>query len=96
MKRPIAVFRSLMRPARCDQIHVEVTAFSRSGRECILIGHEGHPEVEGTMGQYDTSNGGVMYLVEDEDRPLPGGSGSRQSRVCDADHAVRRRYGEGD
>ena len=49
-------------------VHVEVTAFSRSGRECILIGHEGHPEVEGTMGQYDTSNGGVMYLVEDEEQ----------------------------
>ena len=50
------------------KVHVEVTAFSRSGRECILIGHEGHPEVEGTMGQYDTSNGGVMYLVEDEEQ----------------------------
>jgi Penicillin tolerance protein len=31
-----------------------------------LIGHEGHPEVEGTMGQYDTKNGGSIYLVEDE------------------------------
>ena len=50
------------------KVPVEVTAFSRSGRECILIGHEGHPEVEGTMGQYDTSNGGVMYLVEDEEQ----------------------------
>ena len=50
------------------KVHVEVTAFSRSGRDCILIGHEGHPEVEGTMGQYDRSNGGVMYLVEDEEQ----------------------------
>jgi 4-hydroxy-3-methylbut-2-enyl diphosphate reductase len=50
------------------KVHVEVTAFSRSGRECILIGHQGHPEVEGTMGQYDSSNGGVMYLVEDEEQ----------------------------
>ena len=33
------------------KVHVEVSAFSASGRECILIGHEGHPEVEGTMGQ---------------------------------------------
>jgi 4-hydroxy-3-methylbut-2-enyl diphosphate reductase len=33
-----------------------------------LIGHEGHPEVEGTMGQYDTSRGGKMYLVEDEEQ----------------------------
>ena len=50
------------------KVHVEVTAFSRAGRECILIGHEGHPEVEGTMGQYDRSNGGEMYLIEDEDQ----------------------------
>jgi 4-hydroxy-3-methylbut-2-enyl diphosphate reductase len=50
------------------KVHVEVTAFSRAGRECILIGHEGHPEVEGTRGQYDTSKGGKMYLVEDEEQ----------------------------
>ena len=50
------------------KVHVEVTAFSRAGRECILIGHEGHPEVEGTMGQYDRSNGGEMYLIEDENQ----------------------------
>ena len=48
------------------KVHVEVTAFSRSGRECILIGHASHPEVEGTMGRYDTSHGGAIYLVEDE------------------------------
>lgn len=48
------------------KVHIEVTRYSREGRECILIGHEGHPEVEGTMGQYNTSNGGVIYLVEDE------------------------------
>ena len=50
------------------KVHVEVTAFSRSGKECILIGHEGHPEVEGTMGQYNRANGGDMYLVEDEEQ----------------------------
>ena len=50
------------------KVHVEVTAFSRSGKECILIGHEGHPEVEGTMGQYNRANGGEMYLVEDEEQ----------------------------
>ncbi|MCP8900325.1 4-hydroxy-3-methylbut-2-enyl diphosphate reductase [Gilvimarinus xylanilyticus] len=49
------------------KVHMEVTRYSREGRECILIGHEGHPEVEGTMGQYDDSNGGCIYLVEDED-----------------------------
>jgi len=48
------------------KVHVEVTAFSREGLECILIGHSGHPEVEGTMGQYDRSFGGAIYLVEDE------------------------------
>ncbi|WP_300655853.1 4-hydroxy-3-methylbut-2-enyl diphosphate reductase, partial [Pseudomonas sp.] len=46
--------------------HMEVVRYSREGRECILIGHAGHPEVEGTMGQYDASNGGAIYLVEDE------------------------------
>jgi 4-hydroxy-3-methylbut-2-enyl diphosphate reductase len=49
------------------KVHMEVVRYSREGRECILIGHEGHPEVEGTMGQYDTSNGGAIYLVEDEE-----------------------------
>ena len=48
------------------KVHIEVTRYSRDGRECILIGHEGHPEVEGTMGQYDQSAGGEIYLVEDE------------------------------
>lgn len=48
------------------KVHIEVTRYSREGRECILIGHAGHPEVEGTMGQYNTSNGGAIYLVEDE------------------------------
>lgn len=48
------------------KVHIEVTRYSREGRECILIGHEGHPEVEGTMGQYNRNNGGEIYLVEDE------------------------------
>jgi 4-hydroxy-3-methylbut-2-enyl diphosphate reductase len=48
------------------KVHMEVVRYSREGRECILIGHQGHPEVEGTMGQYDASNGGAIYLVEDE------------------------------
>jgi len=47
------------------KVHMEVTKFSRAGQECILIGHAGHPEVEGTMGQYDNSEGGDMYLVQD-------------------------------
>lgn len=46
------------------KVHMEVTSYSRTGRETILIGHQGHPEVEGTMGQYDQRHGGRMYLVE--------------------------------
>jgi 4-hydroxy-3-methylbut-2-enyl diphosphate reductase len=48
------------------KVHIEVTKYAREGVEAILIGHEGHPEVEGTMGQYDLKNGGAIYLVEDE------------------------------
>lgn len=46
------------------KVHLEVKRYSRKGQECILIGHAGHPEVEGTMGQFDSSQGGRMYLVE--------------------------------
>lgn len=46
------------------KVHLEVTRFSQDGKECILIGHQFHPEVEGTMGQYDKSAGGEIYLVE--------------------------------
>jgi len=46
------------------KVHLEVTRFSKNGTECILIGHAGHPEVEGTMGQYEHQNGGDIYLVE--------------------------------
>ena len=46
------------------KVHMEVTKFSQAGGECVLIGHENHPEVEGTMGQYNTDEGGKIYLVE--------------------------------
>lgn len=45
------------------KVHMEVARASRRGTEAILIGHAGHPEVEGTMGQYNNPEGG-MYLVE--------------------------------
>ena len=45
------------------KVHMEVTRASRKGHECVLIGHAGHPEVEGTMGQYANPKGGI-YLVE--------------------------------
>ncbi len=49
------------------KVHLEVTKYSGDGMECILIGHAGHPEVEGTMGQYMGGElGGTIYLVENE------------------------------
>jgi 4-hydroxy-3-methylbut-2-enyl diphosphate reductase len=45
------------------KVHMEVTRASRRHHECVLIGHAGHPEVEGTMGQYSSAEGGI-YLVE--------------------------------
>jgi 4-hydroxy-3-methylbut-2-enyl diphosphate reductase len=47
------------------KVHMEVTRYAREGRDVILIGHEGHPEVEGTMGQFDDTQGGRISLVED-------------------------------
>ena len=46
------------------KVHMEVARHGNAGREVVLIGHAGHPEVEGTMGQYDEAQGGRMYLVE--------------------------------
>lgn len=46
------------------KVHLEVTRFSKIGTECVLIGHAGHPEVEGTMGQYEYQHGGSIYLIE--------------------------------
>lgn len=46
------------------KVHLEVGKYSREGREVILIGHAGHPEVEGTLGQFDARHGGRMLLVE--------------------------------
>jgi len=45
------------------KVHLEVVRHLKANRECVLIGHAGHPEVEGTMGQYE-GQGGKMYLVE--------------------------------
>jgi 4-hydroxy-3-methylbut-2-enyl diphosphate reductase len=50
------------------KVHMEVGHYQKEGRECILIGHAGHPEVEGTLGQYRRADGeGGMYLVESVD-----------------------------
>ncbi len=48
------------------KVHIEVARHCRAGRDVVLIGHEGHPEVEGTMGQWQAEAGqGRIYLVED-------------------------------
>ncbi len=46
------------------KVHLQVMRHGLDGVECVLIGHAGHPEVEGTLGQYDNSYGGAIYLVE--------------------------------
>jgi 4-hydroxy-3-methylbut-2-enyl diphosphate reductase len=46
------------------KVHMEVMRYGREGRDVVLIGHAGHPEVEGTMGQFDESGGGRIRLVE--------------------------------
>jgi len=46
------------------KVHMEVNRYAREGREVLLIGHAGHPEVEGTMGRFDTRHGGRIQLIE--------------------------------
>ncbi len=61
-RRGLAVF-----DATCPlvtKVHMEVIAYARAGRDVVLIGHAGHPEVEGTMGRFDASRGGRIHLVE--------------------------------
>ena len=73
---------------------MEITRYAREAREVFLIGHAGHPEVEGTIGQFDASLGGSIYLVQTvEDVAAlkvrnPAARGLRHP-----DDAVGRRYG---
>ena len=46
------------------KVHMEVRHYAREGRDVVLIGHDGHPEVEGTLGRFDASCGGRIRLVE--------------------------------
>ena len=46
------------------KVHMEVHRYAREARDVILVGHAGHPEVEGTMGRFDESFGGTIHLVE--------------------------------
>ena len=62
-KRNLRVFDAIC--PLVTKVHMEVSRYQEDGRECILIGHAGHPEVEGTLGQYNRNDGvGGMYLVE--------------------------------
>jgi 4-hydroxy-3-methylbut-2-enyl diphosphate reductase len=61
-RRRLAVF-----DATCPlvtKVHIEVARHGKAGRDVVLIGHAGHPEVEGTMGQWSAGNAGRIYLVE--------------------------------
>ena len=49
------------------KVHIEVAKFARDNMDAILIGHQGHPEVEGTMGRFSAPSGGEIYLVENEE-----------------------------
>ncbi|HET7922701.1 MAG TPA: 4-hydroxy-3-methylbut-2-enyl diphosphate reductase, partial [Gammaproteobacteria bacterium] len=46
------------------KVHMEVARYARDALDVALIGHAGHPEVEGTMGQFDTAHGGAIHLVQ--------------------------------
>ncbi len=68
VRREAAVRKLQIFDATCPlvtKVHVEVAKMDREGKEVIMIGHQGHPEVEGTMGQIEKSEG-TMYLVETE------------------------------
>ena len=47
------------------KVHIEVNKFTKTGVDAVLIGHAGHPEVEGTMGRFDPQYGGRIHLIED-------------------------------
>lgn len=48
-----------------SKVHKEVVRFAQSGKDIIMVGHENHPEVEGTLGRFPSASSGEMYLVED-------------------------------
>ena len=48
------------------KVHIEVAKFAQDGMDAVLIGHAGHPEVEGTMGRFNHRHGGQIHLVENE------------------------------
>ncbi len=70
------------------KVHSEAKRFAHEGYQILLVGHEGHEEVEGTMGEAPE----VMTLVEDAaGRDVDRGPGRREAGLAVADHALRRR-----
>ena len=65
-KRKLRIFDSTC--PLVSKVHIEVTKISANGDDCILIGHKNHPEVAGTMGRFDLSKGGTIYLVENQEQ----------------------------
>src|SRR5690606_12241959 len=66
VRREAAIRKLQIFDATCPlvtKVHVEVAKMDREGKEIVMIGHQGHPEVEGTMGQIEKEKG-TMYLVE--------------------------------
>jgi 4-hydroxy-3-methylbut-2-enyl diphosphate reductase len=73
-----------------SKVHVEAERHFDAGREIVLIGHAGHPEVIGTMGQLPPGSIRLLETVEDAENFQP--ARSLEAFVRDADHAVRGRH----
>ena len=61
------VSQAVRQEAKDRKVHMQVARASRKGTKAILIGHKGHPEVEGTMGQYSNEDGGIFLIEKVED-----------------------------
>ena len=71
------------------KVHMEVARYARDARDVVLIGHAGHPEVEGTMGRFDARHGGRIHLVENvADVAAAAGARPGDAGLRHADHAV--------
>ena len=71
------------------KVHLEVARYARDARDVVLIGHAGHPEVEGTMGRFDARHGGHIHLVESvADARALHGEQARDPGLRHADDAV--------
>ena len=72
-----------------SKVHMEVGRLAREGREVVLIGHAGHPEIDGTLGRFDASSGGAIYLVQNlEECQAARGTRPRAAGLRHADHTL--------